>query len=179
MDNELGAWLRQQRQARGWPKADMARRLVQAGREAGDKSVPSPSGMLHNIHRWEREGGVSERHKLHYCRAFGILPSQFGPRPGGGLPDAPIATGSAALAVSATGPAGPVLAQALAGFAGLPGPHLPASSGITYRGRQEPGLGHFAVEQEVLMAAHEGSDHAEGYEQHGIGEPRSSSFARM
>ena len=47
MDSELGAWLRQQREARGWPKAEMARRLVQAAHEAGDRSVPSASGMLH------------------------------------------------------------------------------------------------------------------------------------
>ena len=61
----------------------MARRLIQAGREAGDTAVPELSGMLHNIHRWEREGGISERHKLHYCRALGIHPSQFGPgKPG-------------------------------------------------------------------------------------------------
>ena len=78
MDSETAAWLRQQREDRGWPKAEMARRLVQAGREAGDTAVPELSGMLHNIHRWEREGGISERHKLHYCRAFGIHPSQFG-----------------------------------------------------------------------------------------------------
>jgi hypothetical protein len=76
MDAELAAWLRQEREKRGWPKAEMARRLVQAGREAGDKSMPSASGMLHNIHRWEREGGVSERHKLHYCRALGIQPGR-------------------------------------------------------------------------------------------------------
>lgn len=31
-------------------------------------------------------------------------------------------------------------------------------------------MGDSAVQQEVLMAAHEGSDHAEEYEQHGIGE---------
>jgi hypothetical protein len=148
----------------------MARRLVQAGREVGDKSVPSPSGMLHNIHRWEREGGVSERHKLHYCRAFSILPSQFGPRPGGELPDAAIAPGTAAVAISAAVPTALVPTQAPAGVPGLPGPRLPASALVAYRGRQEPGLGHFAVEREVLMAAHEGSDHAEEYEQHGIGE---------
>ena len=90
---ELGAWLRQQREARGWPKAEMARRLVQAGREAGDKSMPSASGMLHNIHRWEREGGISERHKLHYCRALGIHPSQFG-----------LSTGEPARAPPSAGP---------------------------------------------------------------------------
>ena len=78
MDSETAAWLRQQREDRGWPKAEMARRLVQAGRAAGDTAVPELSGMLHNIHRWEREGGISERHKLHYCRALGIHPSQFG-----------------------------------------------------------------------------------------------------
>ena len=51
MDTELAAWLRQERENRGWPKAEMARRLVQAGRDAGDNTVPSVSGMLHNIHR--------------------------------------------------------------------------------------------------------------------------------
>src|ERR1035441_8393182 len=101
MSSELGAWLRQQREARGWAKAEMARRLVQAAREAGDNSVPSAAGMLHNIHRWERQGGVSERHKLHYCRALGIQPGQFGPRPKGYL-DAGMTSGStAATAVSA------------------------------------------------------------------------------
>jgi hypothetical protein len=35
MDAELGAWLRQQREDRGWNKHEMARRLIQAGRDAG------------------------------------------------------------------------------------------------------------------------------------------------
>ena len=170
MSSELGIWLRQQREARGWPKAEMARRLVQAAREAGDNSVPSAAGMLHNIHRWEREGGVSERHKLHYCRALGIQPGQFGPRPER-YPDSGITPGStAAMAVSAAVTTVPVPAQATDGITGLPGPHLPASAAIAYRGRQEPGLGHFAVEHEVLMAAHDSSDHAAEHEQHGIGE---------
>lgn len=166
MNSELGAWLRQQREARGWAKAEMARRLVQAAREAGDNSVPSAAGMLHNIHRWEREGGVSERHKLHYCRALGIQPGQFGPRPEG-YPD-PGATprSTAAMAVSAA-PAFLVPAQATDS---LPGLHLPASAAITYRGGQEPGLGYFAVEQEVSLTAHDSSDHAAEHEQHGIGE---------
>ena len=155
MDSELGAWLRQQRETRGWAKAEMARRLVQAAREADDNSVPSASGMLHNIHRWEREGGVSERHKLHYCRALGIQPGQFGPRPEG------YSAVTAAVVVPAT---------AADSIPGLPGPRLPAPDAIAYRERQEPGLGHFAVEQEVRMAAHDGSDHAAEHEQHGIGE---------
>jgi hypothetical protein len=148
----------------------MARRLVQAAREAGDNSVPSAAGMLHNIHRWERQGGVSERHKLHYCRALGIQAGQFGPRPKGYL-DAGMTSGStAAMAVSAAAAGVVVPAQATDGVSGLPGPHLPASAAIAYRERQEPGLGYFAVEREVLMAAHDSSDHAAEHEQHGIGE---------
>ena len=46
MSSELGAWLRQQREARGWPKAEMARRLVQAAREADDNSVPNEVGRV-------------------------------------------------------------------------------------------------------------------------------------
>lgn len=164
--SELGAWLRQQREARAWAKAEMARRLVQAAREAGDNSVPSVAGMLHNVHRWEREGGVSERHKLHYCRALGIQPGQFGPQPKG-YPDPWATPGSAAMAVST---AAAVPAQAPDGIPGLPGPRLSAPAAIAYRERQEPGLGHFAVEHEVVMAAHDSSDHAAEHEQPGIGE---------
>jgi hypothetical protein len=168
MDAELAAWLRQEREARGWPKAEMARRLVQAGREAGDKSMPSASGMLHNIHRWEREGGVSERHKLHYCRALGIQPGQFGSGHGREAPDA--TPPGAAPALSPALPALPAPGQAPASAFSPAGPHLPASALVAYLGSQEPFPGRLAVEREVLMAAHEGSDHAEDYEQHGIGE---------
>jgi hypothetical protein len=108
--------------------------------------------MLHNIHRWEREGGVSERHKLHYCRAFGITPAQFGPRPEG-YPGPGVTPGSAAAMTIPAAAAVLVPAQAADGIPGLPGPHLPAPAAIAYRGRQEPDLGHFAVEQEVLMTA--------------------------
>jgi hypothetical protein len=170
MSSELGAWLRQQREARGWPKSEMARRLVQAGQEAGDSAIPSAASMLHNIHRWEREGGVSERHKLHYCRALGIQPGQFGPRPEG-YPDSGVTRGSTAgMAVSAAAAAVQVPGQATDGITGPPGPHLPASAAIAYRERQEPSLGHFAVEHEVVIAAHDSSDHAAEHEQHGIGE---------
>src|SRR6266702_2538272 len=84
MDSELGTWLRQQREDRGWDKREMARQLVDA--------------MYHNLHRWEHDGGVSERHKLNYCRVLGIHPSQFGPRQPGETPDA----GNAAGTVPAT-----------------------------------------------------------------------------
>jgi hypothetical protein len=171
MDSEIGAWLRQQREDRGWTKAEMARRLTQAARDAGDKAVPEHSGMLHNIHRWEREGGVSERYKLYYCRLFSIHPSQFGPR-ATGEPAEAITTGASAQAVS---PAVSVLvsAQMPAHGLDLPDPYLPLSGTVAYRGTQQPGSGRSTIEREVLMAAHEGSDHAEEYEQHGIGEATS------
>ena len=164
MDSETAAWLRQQREDRGWPKAEMARRLVQAGREAGDTAVPELSGMLHNIHRWEREGGISERHKLHYCRALGIHPSQFG-----------LSTRKAVEAAdpalpAEAGTAVPVQARQPAVMAATAGPFLPVPAGVAYRGRQEPALRDSTAEHEVMMAAHEGSDHAAEHERHGVGE---------
>jgi len=164
MDSETAAWLRQKREDRGWPKAEMARRLVQAGRAAGDTAVPELSGMLHNIHRWEREGGISERHKLHYCRALGIHPSQFGLSTG-----KPAEAAEPALSAEA-GTAVPVPALQPTVIAATAGPSLPVPAGVAYRGRQEPVLRDFAVEHEVMMAAHEGSDHAAEHERQGIGE---------
>jgi transcriptional regulator with XRE-family HTH domain len=76
----LGAWLREQRETRGWSRTDMARKLITAARSAGDHSMPGADSICHNIYRWERGlSGLSERHKFNYCRAFGITPAQFGP----------------------------------------------------------------------------------------------------
>ena len=123
--------------------------------------------MLHNIHRWEREGGVSERHKLHYCRALGIHPGQFGPV-GPREPDRNPGTLPPGSRPPWSRPSrGCPRSRAATGMQD-PGP--PASAAIAYRGRQESVLGDFAVEQEVMMAAHESSDHAAEHEQHGIGE---------
>ena len=165
MDTEPGAWLRQQREDRGWTKSEMARRLIQAARDADDKAIPELTGMLHNMHRWEREGGVSERYRHYYCRAFGIHPSQFGPRASGELADA-VRPGTSAVTV----PAAFVPAQAPSVAPQILDPHLPASTLVTYRGKRQPTPGEFAVEQEVMMAAHESSDHAAEHEQQGIGE---------
>jgi hypothetical protein len=152
-DSELGAWLRQQREDRGWTKPEMARRLIQAGREAGDTGMPGIDGVVHNINRWEAEGGVSERYRLPYCRTFGIHPSQFGPR-----------------ANEEPGQAVRVPAQASADDPDLVDLHLPLSGTVAYRGTQQPDVGRFTVEREVLMAAHESSDHAADHELQGIGE---------
>ncbi len=94
---ELGRWLRAQRQERGWNVPEMTRRLRRAAAESGDK-LPAGECLWTMIRRWERGGtGVSERYRLHYCRAFGIEPGQFGPpgwapataRPGGAVTAAP------------------------------------------------------------------------------------------
>jgi hypothetical protein len=159
MDAELGAWLRRQREDQGWNKHEMARRLIQAAGEAGDKAMPDISGMIHNIHRWEREGGVSERHKLHYCRLLGIHPSQFGPR----RPDVPTGTGMGTMTAL-------VPAQVPSIAAGLADPPLLLPDVVAYRGMQAPHLGDSAVKQEVLMSAHEGSEQAEWAEQRGVGD---------
>jgi hypothetical protein len=176
MDAELGAWLRRQREDRGWNKHEMARHLIQAAGQAGDKAMPDISGMTHNIHRWEREGGVSERHKLHYCRLLAIHPSQFGLRQS----EEPLGTqapGVAAIAVSAASPA--VFFASAQGQPVAPGvvdPRPPMPAFVTYRGRQQPVSGHFAVEQEVMMAAHESSDHAAEREQRGMGDATFEQF---
>jgi hypothetical protein len=76
---ELGAWLRQQRQARGWARAEMARQLITAARRNGDMSLPGAGSICHNIYRWERGMvGVSERYWLYYCQALGTSPAVFG-----------------------------------------------------------------------------------------------------
>jgi transcriptional regulator with XRE-family HTH domain len=78
---DLGTWLREQRQARGWGMTQMARRLQQAGKANNDTHIPSVSVLATYIRRWEK-GTISptERYRLHYCKALGILPTEFGPQ---------------------------------------------------------------------------------------------------
>ena len=75
----LSVWLRQQREARGWSRREQARRLIQAGRDTGDTSMPGVDGVYHNIHRWERgENEPTERYKLYFCKTFEIPVTEFG-----------------------------------------------------------------------------------------------------
>ena len=62
---ELGVWLRKQREARCWSRPEMARQLIRAARRADDRSMTDVDNLCHNIYRWER-GTVSpgERYKL-------------------------------------------------------------------------------------------------------------------
>lgn len=142
MPKELGVWLRRQREARNWTRPEMARRLTQAAQAKGDRSVPGVESLCHNIYRWERGAeGPSERYKLAYCQALGIPASRFGP----GHPDA------------RTPPA-------------LAGPSLSPPATVAYRGMQPCKMDGSTAEREVLMAAHEGSDHAQRAERRDIGD---------
>jgi transcriptional regulator with XRE-family HTH domain len=140
---EHGPWLRRQREGRGWSRREMARRLIQAGRNAGDKTMPGVKSAYQNVRRWENgEYDVTERYKLYYCAALGIPPGHFGkasPEPAHGVP-------------------------------ALADPRLPASVTVAYRGGDASDSGGFTVEREVLMTAHESSDHAGQYEQPGLGD---------
>lgn len=73
-----GRWLVLQRQARGWSAAQMARKLREAATSAGDR-LPGRETLLVMIYRWENDrSGISERYRLHYCRAFQIPVDRFG-----------------------------------------------------------------------------------------------------
>ena len=66
MSSELAAWLRRQREDRGWTRTELARQLIRAARARGDTSMPGAGNISHNIYRWER-GTVSpsDRYRLY------------------------------------------------------------------------------------------------------------------
>jgi transcriptional regulator with XRE-family HTH domain len=78
---QLSAWLRRERQRRGWSQAEMARRLIKAAEANGDHTMPGIDHVLSNLYRWER-GTVApgERYRLFFCHALGMPP------PGSSLP---------------------------------------------------------------------------------------------
>jgi len=79
LDN-LSAWLREQRLARGWSMAEMGRQLQHAAKATGDHTVPRTAILASYVRRWEAgKIGLTERYRLHYCTALGIPPAQFGP----------------------------------------------------------------------------------------------------
>lgn len=135
----------------------MARQLIRVAKATGDTSVPGADNISHNIYRWER-GAVApaERYKLYYCGAFAIPFGQFGTSPPHDLPV----------------PADPP---------GMVDPSPGTLSAAAYRGllppdSAPPDAGASAIRREVLMAAHEGSEHAERAEQRGIGEATLEQF---
>lgn len=73
-----GQWLQGQRRARGWSVSEMRRRLREAAKQAGD-NLPHNDCLTVMIHRWEDDrSGISERYRLHYCKAFEIPIEEFG-----------------------------------------------------------------------------------------------------
>jgi transcriptional regulator with XRE-family HTH domain len=148
MSSELAAWLRRQREDRGWTRTELARQLIRAARARGDTSMPGAGNISHNIYRWERGAVIpAERYKLLYCGAFGIPFSQFGTALPPGMVD--------------TGPAVPAASAYRELLSSDPAP---------------PEGGASVIRREVLMAAHEGSEHAERAEQRGIGEATLEQF---
>lgn len=75
-----GQWLRDQRHSRGWSVMEMRRRLREAAKDTGD-TLPGNECLGVMIRRWEKgTGGVSERYRMYFCRAFGIPLDKFGVR---------------------------------------------------------------------------------------------------
>jgi transcriptional regulator with XRE-family HTH domain len=152
LTTESGTWLRTQREERGWSRSHLARQLITAARDVGDDAMPAVDTLRKNIYRWENdEVDISDRYRLLYCRVLGVKPAHFGPHPELRTDDTAILQSAAVLPV-------------------WPRPGVPPSVPVPYREIEEPEYGQPTVRQEVLMAAHEGSDHAAHAEEHGIGE---------
>ena len=77
-----GEWLREQRQARCWDVPEMARRLAGAAQDARG-GLPDHECLVRYIRRWESGGGVSERYRLLYAKAFGLTGDLHASRDGG------------------------------------------------------------------------------------------------
>jgi hypothetical protein len=66
-----GRWLRDQRQARRWDVAEMARRLAGAAEDSrGD--LPDHECLVRYIRRWESGSGMSEPYRLLYAKVLGL-----------------------------------------------------------------------------------------------------------
>jgi len=76
---ELGAWLRRQREARAWARSEMARELIKVANSNGHTSIPGVDTLSRYVCRWESGAvGLTDRYKLYYCQAFGISSADFG-----------------------------------------------------------------------------------------------------
>jgi transcriptional regulator with XRE-family HTH domain/tetratricopeptide (TPR) repeat protein len=171
---ELARWLRQQRHQRDWSQSRLAREIIAAALASGDHDICGDGSMVHNVYRWERRGdGPTDRYRPHVARALGIPLWQFGPGPHEAPPPESQRTQAAqtiVLALPAGSPAALTGTVVAAAPGGLAGPLLSAPANLAYGGSEAPEMGTTHVRREVLMAAHESSDHAENIGQPGIGE---------
>jgi hypothetical protein len=153
----IGAWLRKQREARRWSRREMARRLIHAAQAAGDTTVPGIDHLCTYIRRWEMSRhDLTERYKLYYCTAFGILPEEWGTAPPP-PPPKPKADSHPSARLPRSRPAR-ALAQTTSTLSDGADPYMAAS---IVAGAQ---LRRATVEREALMIAHHSSDHAEQYQ---------------
>src|SRR5215469_2189135 len=131
-----GQWLRLQRQDRGWSVTELRRRLREAARNAGD-SLPDNDCLTVMIHRWENNrSGMSERYRLHFCRAFQIPIEEFGKIKTAAPRRAPDGQAPPLAALAATA-AAPALALAVV----EPTPPAIAAMRLGYRSDQAPSVG--------------------------------------
>ncbi len=173
-----GQWLRQHRQSRGWSVPEMRRHLREAAGEVGD-TLPGNECLGVMIRRWEKDdgGGVSERYRMHYCRAFKVPFEQFG--------SAPIVRSEPAPDTSAVPttqnasppeiPAAPAQIQAVADhrqqLAAKPQATSPADQvQRDSDDRVKPVSGGLTFGHQVALTAHQGSEHAQRAERRDIGE---------
>jgi transcriptional regulator with XRE-family HTH domain len=148
MTTDSGAWLRAQREERGWSRSDTARRLIIAARESGDK-LPGADTLRKSIYRWEAgQVELSDKYRLLYCRVLSVRPAEFGSQ-------REDSRGTVAV--------GPAIVQPT-------GAGVPFANPVAYREIETPETTQSTVRHEVLMAAHEGSEHAADAEAHGIGD---------
>jgi transcriptional regulator with XRE-family HTH domain len=150
-----GAWLRRQREARGWARREMAVRLTQAANGVDDTTVPTIEHLCTYIRRWESSRhGPTERYRIYFCTAFGISLDEWGsaptppPRP---KPQPETRTTKRPAALNGA-------------YADHVDAALAASIAVAYRGVYGPDMGRYTVEREIEMAAHEGSDRTDQYE---------------
>jgi len=162
MSETLSGWLRQQRQSRSWAAAEMARQLRDAATAAGDV-LPASDTLIAMIRRWERGAGVSERYRLYYCRVFGITVEQFGC-------DQPSQKCSAGTVATAVTPGQAVEGPVLHSAGPVARSDVPSEPFVAYGGSWDHDPGMSWITREVLMAAHESSEHAERAEHREIGD---------
>ncbi len=147
MSKETAEWIRRERENRGWGRPETARRIIKAAGDRDEKHVPDFGTVKHDMYRWEAGGGVSDLYVALLCEAFDLPYTDF-PRQ------------NRTRTKRKTGTALSIRQDS----------HVPDNGHMTYRERTTPSPGDFTVEQEVMMAAHESSDHAADYEQRGIGD---------
>lgn len=69
----VGAWLRERRLARGWSKAEFARRLHAAMSTRGE-TAPSVASFIRSIAGWERDGKYPrDRWRAVICEVLGAV----------------------------------------------------------------------------------------------------------